>query len=79
MVGKGELKEGYDADVVLVDLQARRTIHNAEQQTKCGWSPWNGETLTGWPIKTWCHGELVYSEGRVDETRRGKEVQFQHS
>jgi len=77
IANKGELRDGYDADVVLVDLQKKRTVRNAEQQTKCGWSPWDGEELTGWPVKTWCNGDLVFDGEKVDVEHRGREVQFQ--
>ena len=50
--GKGKIREGYDADLVLVDLNRTQTILNENQLTKCGWTPWHGETLTGWPIRT---------------------------
>ncbi|MEX2025930.1 MAG: dihydroorotase, partial [Pirellulaceae bacterium] len=48
IVNKGRIAIGYDADLVLVDLSKRQTVRNEEQLTKCGWSPWHGETLTGW-------------------------------
>ena len=47
IVGKGRIAPGYDADLVLVDLSESRTIRDADQHTKCKWSPWDGETLTG--------------------------------
>lgn len=79
IVNKGRIAEGYDADLVLVDLNRKATIRDAEQVTKCGWSPWDGVTLTGWPIKTWVGGHLVYSEGQLDETHRGQEAQYDHT
>lgn len=79
VVNKGVIKTGYDADLVLVDMNKTETIRNEEQLTKSGWSPWDGETLQGWPVKTWVQGQLVYSEGVVDETVRGGEVQFDHA
>jgi dihydroorotase len=45
---------------VLIDLEQRRVIRNAEQQTKCGWSPWDGAEVRGIPIRTWVRGETVY-------------------
>jgi dihydroorotase len=79
LVGKGRIAVGYDADLVLVDLNKTATIRNEEQQTKCGWSPWQGTTLTGWPVRTWVGGHLVYDHGRFDESQRGREAQFDHS
>ncbi len=76
---KGRIEPGYDADVVLVDLEQERTVRNEQQRTKCGWSPWHGETLKGWPVRTWVLGRTVFADGRVDETVRGKEVRFRQS
>lgn len=60
MKRKGKIEVGYDADLVLVDMNLKREIRNEDQQTKCGWSPWAGETLQGWPVKTWVMGEEVF-------------------
>lgn len=79
IVGKGRIALGYAADLVLVDMQARRTIRNAEQHTKCGWSPWDGVELRGWPVKTWVGGQLVFDEGRFDTTVRGRKPLFDHA
>ncbi len=79
IVGKGRIAAGYDADLVLVDLDLSRTIRDEEQETKCRWSPWHGVTLTGWPLRTWVLGREVYRDGHFDETVRGGEAQFDHS
>ena len=79
IVGKGRIEAGYDADLVLVDLERREVVRNADQVTRCGWSPWDGVTLTGWPIRTWIMGRRVHSEGRFDDTVRGREVRFDHA
>jgi dihydroorotase len=79
IVGKGRIEEGYDADLVLVDLGRQATIHNTDQVTKCGWSPWDGVTLTGWPVRTWVMGRTVFADGRIDATVRGIEARFDHT
>lgn len=79
IVGKGRIAEGYDADLVLVDMNLSRTILNDEQETKCKWSPWHGTTLKGWPVRTWVHGQTVYLGGKFDETVRGREAQYDHA
>lgn len=84
ITGKGRIAPGYDADLVLVDLQRRRTIRDEEQQTKSRWSPWHGETLTGWPVTTWVGGRRVFDSredprGRFDEAVRGEKPIFDHS
>jgi dihydroorotase len=78
LVGKGRIAEGYDADLVLVDLQKSATIRDEEQFTKSQWSPWHGVTLTGWPVRTWVMGRTVFVDGRVDDTVLGGEIVFDH-
>ena len=84
IVDKGRIEVGYDADVVLVDLDLTKTVRNEDQQTKCKWSPWHGEELTGWSVSTWVGGHRVYSwtneKGEQFATNRmAQEVQFDHS
>jgi dihydroorotase len=79
IVGKGKIEVGYDADLVLVDLHKSATIHNGEQLTKSKWSPWDGTTLTGWPVRTFVAGRTVFKDGKVDATARGTEATFDHS
>lgn len=79
VVNKGRIEVGYDADLVLVDMQLTQTVQNESQLTKSGWSPWHGTQLTGWPVHTWVRGRQVYAHGEVDDSVRGEEVQFDHS
>ena len=79
IVGKGRIAVGYDADLVLVDLDRTRTVRNDEQLTKCGWSAWDGVELTGWPVRTWVRGREVFRDGRVDDSVRGEEAMFDHA
>ena len=79
MVGKGRIAEGYDADLVLIDLGKKQTVRNEDQQTKCKWSPWHGVALQGWPVHTFVHGQTVFKDGQFDEAVQGQEIQFDHS
>jgi len=84
ITGKGRIAVGYDADLVLVDPRLKKTIHDHEQFTKSRWSPWNGVTLTGWPVTTWVGGRRVFDRrdgglGNFDETVRGVKPRFDHS
>ncbi|MFP6620728.1 MAG: dihydroorotase [Pirellulaceae bacterium] len=79
IVNKGRIEVGYDADLVLVDLARSQEVRNAEQQTKCGWSPWDGETLVGWPVRTWVMGHSVYCDGTFDDQQLGQEARFDHA
>ena len=79
IVGKGQIQVGYDADLVLVDLNRAAVVRNEDQETKSKWSPWHGETLTGWPVRTWVMGHQVYRDGNLDESRPGREASFDHA
>jgi dihydroorotase len=79
IVGKGRIAAGYDADLVLVDLNKSATIRDEEQLTKSRWSPWHGATLQGWPVRTWVGGREVFREGKINEQVRGREAQFDHA
>lgn len=79
IVGKGRIEVGYDADLVLVDLNKAATVRNADQETKSRWSPWDGVTLTGWPVRTWVQGQEVFRDGKINDAIRGREAQFDHA
>ena len=78
IVDKGRIQVGYDADLVLVDMNKTAVIENARQETKCKWSAWHGKQLTGWPVRTWVVGHEVFRDGEIDDSRRGVEVMFEH-
>ena len=79
IVDKGRIAVGYDADLVLVDMNRSAVIRSEEQQTKSKWSPWHGEELTGWPVRTWVMGHEVFREGHFDESQHGSPAQFDHA
>ena len=79
IVGKGRIEEGYDADLVLVDMEMERAVRNEEQLTKSGWSPWHGTVLKGWPVRTWVGGRTVFADGRVTSEPLGREIVFDHA
>jgi dihydroorotase len=79
IVDKGRIVVGYDADLVLVDMNLTQTIRNEEQVTKSGWSPWHGVELTGWPVRTWVMGHEVYNRGKFNTDRLGREARFDHA
>jgi dihydroorotase len=79
IVGKGRIDVGYDADLVLVDLERVAEIRNENQITKCGWSPWHGERVVGWPVRTWVMGHEVYRDGEFFTDRPGHEAHFDHA
>lgn len=73
---KGAIAPGYDADLVLVDLQTYRPVLREEILSKCGWSPFEGWNLTGWPAYTIVGGKLVYEKGKLHTQVRGQALTF---
>src|SRR6202040_1984901 len=76
IAGKGRIAVGYDADVVLVDLQARRVIRNDWIASRCGWAPFDGREVTGWPKATILRGHVVMREDQLLEAPLGQPVRF---
>jgi len=72
---KGFLKEGYDADLVIVDLNKRQAVRNDDLLTKCKWSPYEGKILKGWPVTTIVNGNVVYDGGEIFDVK-GKELSY---
>lgn len=72
---KGKIEKGYDADLVIVDMKKKKEIRDDRLFTKCGWSPFNGRKLGGWPIKTFVRGNLVFDEGKIIKNK-GVEVGY---
>jgi dihydroorotase len=79
IVGKGRIEPGYDADLVLVDPNKRKTIRNEEQFTKSKWSPWDGVTLQGWPVQTIVGGRTVFASGQITAQQPGSRLTFDHA
>ena len=73
---KGVIAPGYDGDLVLVDLENYKPVLRAELQTKCGWSPFEGQNLTGWPQVTIVGGQIVYERGQLYPEVRGEALKF---
>jgi dihydroorotase len=76
IAGKGRLAAGYDADFTVVDLKRRATVTNAWIASKCGWSPYDGLSVTGWPVGTVVRGAVVMWEGELTSPSRGEPVRF---
>ena len=67
---------GYDADFTIVDLKRRQTITDHWIESRCGWTPYDGLTVTGWPVGTIVRGRRVMWEGEILGTPEGEPVQF---
>ena len=73
---KGRIAVGYDADFTIVDLKRRATITNAAVGSRAGWTPYDGVTVTGWPVGTMVRGQRVMWEGEIVTPGRGEALRF---
>ncbi len=73
---RGYIREGYWADLVLVNLNSPWTVSKENLFYKCGWSPFEGFTFRAKIEKTFVNGNLVYDNGMVDETVKGQRLLF---
>ena len=73
---KGCIAVGYDADITVVDLKRRATITNAWIASRAGWPPYDGMTVTGWPVGTIVRGARVMWEGDLVAPARGEAMRF---
>jgi dihydroorotase len=74
---RGFIREGYFADLVMVDLGRSSDVHARNILYKCGWSPLEGEQFPASIVYTFVNGHLVYGNGRFDESQMGKRLGFQ--
>ncbi|WP_298745034.1 dihydroorotase [uncultured Brevundimonas sp.] len=77
IAGKGRMAEGYDADLTLVDLKAKRVIRHEDMATRSGWTPFDGFEATGWPMATVVRGRVVMKDGELLGQAHGRPVRFQ--
>jgi len=73
---RGYIREGYYADLVIVDLAATTLVSKTGLQYKCGWSPFEGGLIPAAITHTFVSGHLAYGNGRFDESVRGKRLTF---
>jgi dihydroorotase len=73
---KGRLAVGYDADLTVIDLKRRVTITNNWIASRAGWTPYDGLTITGWPVGTFVRGRKAMWEGEVQSSGKGEPVHF---
>lgn len=76
MVSKGRIARGYDADLTIVDMNRTETITNAQQQSRAGWSPFDGMQVKGWPVMTIVSGKMVMKDGMLTGQKSGTPVVF---
>ncbi len=73
---KGFIKEGFDADLTIADMNKELTIKNEMMASKCGWTPFNNFKIKGFPVCTIVNGNLVMSDGKVIMESKGTPLEF---
>lgn len=73
---RGFIREGYHADLVLVDINNGKTIRNEEEHSKCGWTPYEGLAVPSTVTHTFVNGNLVYENGIFHEGTMGEKLHF---
>ncbi|HWM47379.1 MAG TPA: dihydroorotase [Xanthobacteraceae bacterium] len=76
IAGKGRIAAGYDADFTIVDLKRRATITDDWIASRAGWTPFNGMTVTGWPVGAVVRGRRVMWEAELVTPGKGEAVKF---
>lgn len=74
---KGRIEVGYDADFTVVDMKKNRTIENKWIASRCGWTPFDGMKVQGWPTHTILMGEVVMENDTVVLPHQGQGVLFE--
>jgi len=76
IAGKGRIAAGYDADLTLVDMGREAEITESWLASRCGWSPYTGKRVKGWPVGTVVRGQAVMRDGELTAPAAGKPARF---
>jgi dihydroorotase len=76
ILGKGRIAAGYDADFTIVDMKRSETIRDSWIASRSRWTPYDGKTVTGWPVGTIVRGRRVMWEGEIAAPSTGEAVRF---
>ena len=71
---RGAIRQGYFADIVIVDQDLTRVVETNRMYTKCGWSAFAGRSITGFPYATIVNGEIAFLRGRIVGNPAGRDV-----
>ena len=72
LLNKGDLAPGFDADIVLIDPEESFVVRAAESESEQGYSPFEGQELTGRVKSTFLRGSLIYHAGKIVGPARGQ-------
>jgi dihydroorotase len=73
---RGFIREGYRADLALIDTKSPQTVKRSDVISKCGWSPFEGYTFRSSVAATWVNGHLAWHAGKLDDSRLGQRLEF---
>jgi len=79
IAGKGRLAVGYDADLTVVDLKKKRVIEDSWIASKCGWTPFAGLKVQGWPTGTIIGGGVAMWEDTITAPASGRPIRFEET
>ncbi|HRH59148.1 MAG TPA: dihydroorotase [Chitinophagaceae bacterium] len=74
---RGYIREGYFADLVLIDMNQNHTVSKENILYKCGWSPLEGFTFPASIVSTFVNGNIVYGNNSFDESQKGMRLKFE--
>ncbi len=76
IASKGRIARGFDADFTIVDLKKKRKIENSWIASRCGWTPFDGMTTTGWPVAAIIRGKTVMRDHALTLPSQGAPLRF---
>lgn len=76
LLSKGRITAGYDGDFTIVDIKKKQTIEESWIVSPCGWTPFHGAEVTGWPVASIIRGMIVMRDNEVQGTPQGRHVKF---
>ena len=74
---RGFIREGYWADLTLVDTKKPQRVVKKDILSKCGWSPFEGYNFRSSIAATWVNGHLAWQDGKLDDSQLGKPLEFE--
>ena len=76
IVDRGYIKEGYKADLVIVEPESKWTVAEENIYSKCGWSPFEGQAFAHYVSHTFVNGHLAYHNGIFNDDKKGERLEF---